>query len=196
MRRGEIGARRFQCGCGGGGRRQNDIRRIRGTAQLEKKGKQEKKRKATFKCDSRNEMPLIGDDHHFLARNVEHDGFPCKIKVAVKKYNFFKKMPTSQKVQGHCVLAMRRSTGKGRRVRTDFKVWGKGKKCGWVVAPSGFRGHLFKSGVGRGKEEGDSQLRIEKRVTSCDGHYKQDEREVILLQNIESTRKKKSTFGR
>ena len=40
-------------------------------------------------------------------------------------------MPTSQKVQGHCVLAMRRSTGKGS-VRTDFKVLGKGKKCGWV----------------------------------------------------------------
>ncbi len=39
------------------------------------------------------------------------------------------------------------------------------------MAPSGFRGHLFKSGVGKGKEEGDSQLRIEKRVTSCEGHY-------------------------
>ncbi len=68
------------------------IRRIRGTAQLKKKGKQEKnkKRNATFKCDLRNEMPLIGDYYHFLARNVEHDGFPCKIEVAVKKYKFQK----------------------------------------------------------------------------------------------------------
>ena len=96
-------------------------------------------------------------------------------------------MPTSQKVQGQCVLAMRRSTGKGR-LRTDFKVWGKGKRCGWV-APSGFRGHLFKSGVGRGKEEG-RRLPTAHREKGYDGHYKQDEIEVILLQNIESTRKK------